>query len=645
MAQQHPDVAVHPFGDNVTIEQERKVPIEPFVRFKRAEVEQSIGDRFKQQVKRYPNRLAVKSSNYHLTYAELNRAANQVAQALLTFNGREAGIVALLLETSAPMIISMLGALKAGQPYVPLDPLFPRERNRIVLEDSQATVLVTNGRNLSLAREWIKPGMELLNLDELDWHLEAEDPWRLVRPEDLAYILYTSGSTGRPKGVMQTHRSLLHMILKYTNGIRISAQDRLTLLASGSFAASVSDIYGALLNGAAVFPFAVRESGFSEMSRWLKDETITVYASTSTLFRTFASTLREDDSFPGLRMIKLGGELVTRKDIEIYRDFFPASCILHVSLGSTEMSSIRYYNINKETPIQGNTVPVGYELDDTKILLLDDKGKEVGTNEIGEIAIRSRYLFPGYWRDAESTRRKFLPNEYGEEERTFLTGDLGRIRDDGCLEHLGRSDSLVKIRGYRIELSEIEAALAQHSGVQATATAVWGEGEEQRLVAYWVPRGAPAPSSANLGSFLRSRLPEYMVPSLFVPLDKLPLTPSGKVNRQFLPSPVLTERPLEEYVAPRTGLEEVLVGIWAEVLKIPQLGTQDNFFERGGNSLMAMQVISQVESTFGLRISPIDILEAPTISGFARWMLEEFDRSISPEEVRQYLDQLEQGHS
>ncbi len=261
MGQQHLSVAVHPL--DLVNKQEREEPVKAFVQFQRAEVEQSIGNRFEKQVKQYPNRLAVKSSGHQLTYAELNQAANQVADALLQDSSQEYKVVALLLETNIPVIISMLGSLKAGRPYVPLDPSFPRDRNQIILEDSQANVLVTNDRNLALAKDWIKPGMELLNLDEMDWRPKAEDPQRPVKPEDLAYILYTSGSTGRPKGVMQSHRSLLHMILKYTNGIYISAEDHMTLLASGSFAASVSDIYGSLLNGAALFPFSVRESGFS----------------------------------------------------------------------------------------------------------------------------------------------------------------------------------------------------------------------------------------------------------------------------------------------------------------------------------------------------------------------------------------------
>ena len=497
--------------------QRRRVsPSDPFVRFEGTEIEQSIGHRFEQQVRLYPDRLALKSSTREWSYAALNRAANRVALVLVQTTSSEPGTVALLLETDALLVAAMLGAVKVGRPYVPLDPAFPRERNHYIFEDCQAGVLITNNRNLDLARQWIKPGMELLNLDELDLDGEAEFPQQRVRPESLAYLLYTSGSTGQPKGVMHTHRTLLHMVMKYTNGIHISAQDRLSLLSSGSFAASVSDIYGALLNGAALFPFSVREHGVGELGRWLAQEGITLYASTPTLFRSLSNLLKGQATFPRLRLMKLGGELVTGRDVELYRSFAPPHCLLHVSLGSTEMSSIRQFNLDKETVLAGDTVPVGYEQDDTQVVLLDESGNEIGLNEIGEVAVKSRFLFLGYWRNPEATQKKLRLDPNNPEARIFVTGDLGRLEEDGCLEILGRMDSQVKIHGYRVELGEVEAALAQHPAVKATAVRVVGNGEDQKLAAYLVPRADKAPTARELRAHLRSRLPSYMVPSLYV---------------------------------------------------------------------------------------------------------------------------------
>jgi len=623
----------------------RVIPENPFVRFERRDVEQSIGQRFEQQVRLHPERLAVKSSIRQWSYAGLNRAANRVASTLVQMQAGDSGTVALLLETDALLIVSMLGAVKAGCPYVPIDPLFPQERNRYILDDCRAEVLITNERNLDLARQWAKPGMPLVNLDELDLDQEAEDPQRPVRPESLAYLLYTSGSTGQPKGVMQTHRTLLHMVMKYTNGIHISAQDRLSLLSSGSFAASVSDIYGALLNGAALLPFSVREQGVGELGRWLAQEAITLYASTPTLFRSLANLLKGQAAFPHLRLMKLGGELVTRKDVELYRSFSPPKCLLHVSLGSTEMSSIRQYNLDKDTALAGDTVPVGYEQDGTQVLLLDESGRDVGVNEIGEVAVKSRFLFLGYWQNPEATQKKLRPDPNDPEERIFVTGDLGRLAEDGCLEILGRMDSQVKIRGYRVELAEVEAVLAQHPAVKSTAVKVFGSGEDQKLAAYLVAKEDSVPTARELRAHLRTRLPSYMVPSLYVKLESLPLTPSGKVDRQALPTAVQALEDHETYVAPRTPVEETQSKIWADVLGIRQVGVEDNFFDLGGNSLMAMQILSRTEAGLGVELSLQNLIESPSVAQFATLIVERMSAISDEEELLRLLDELEESQN
>jgi len=623
----------------------RVVPDNPFVRFERTEVEQSIADRFERQVHLHHDRLALKSSTRQWSYAELNRAANCVAYALAQTKISDFGNVALLLETDAFLVASMLGAAKVGCPYVPLDPLFPRERNHYILENCQAEIVITNERNLDLAQQWAKPGMMLVNLDELDLGQELANPSGRVPSESLAYLLYTSGSTGQPKGVMHTHRTLLHMVMKYTNGIHISAQDRMSLLASGSFAASVSDIYGALLNGAALFPFSVRERGIGELGRWLAQEAITLYASTPTLFRSLANLVKGQATFSHLRLMKLGGELVTRKDVELYRSVTPPKCLLHVSLGSTEMSSIRQYNLDKDTPLAGDTVPVGYEQADTQVILMDESGNEVGVSEIGEVAVKSRFLFPGYWLNPQATQKRLRPDPDNPEQRIFFTGDLGRLGEDGCLQILGRMDSQVKIHGYRVELGEVEAALAQHPAVKATAVALVGNGEGQKLAAYLVAKSDTIPTARELRAYLRGRLPGYMVPSLYVKLESLPLTPSGKVDRQALPKPVQEQEDRENYVAPRTPVEEAQTRVWEEVLGNPRVGVEDNFFDLGGDSLMAMQILSRTEAGLGVELSLQDLIQAPTVEQFATVLVERLSRMSDEEEILRLLDQLEESQN
>lgn len=616
--QPHPFDQEEKLGAVGSAQSRRVMPDSPFVRFEEAEVEQSIGRRFEQQVRLCSDKLALKSATREWSYASLNRAANCVASVLAQTKGSDSGTVALLLETDALLVASMLGAVKVGRPYVPLDPLFPRERNHYILEDCQAEIVITNEQNLDLAQQWARSGIALVNLNELDFDQEAADPQRSVGPESLAYLLYTSGSTGQPKGVMHTHRTLLHMVMKYTNGIHISAQDRMSLLASGSFAASVSDIYGALLNGAALFPFSVGEHGIGELGRWLEQEAITLYASTPTLFRSLANLLKGQATFPHLRLMKLGGELVTRKDVELYRSFTPPKCLLHVSLGSTEMSSIRQYNLDKETTVAGDTVPVGYEQAGTHVILLDESGNEVGVNEIGEVAVKSRFLFPGYWRNPEATQKKLRSCSNNAEERIFLTGDLGRLGEDGCLEILGRMDSQVKIHGYRVELGEVEAALAQHPAVKATAVAVVGNGEDQKLVAYLVARADTIPTTKELRAHVRSRLPNYMAPSLYMTLESLPLTPSGKVDRQALPT--LRNLPaIVTYEGANNGsLVDTLRSIWERVLGHDEFEADDDFFDVGGDSLLAISVVAQMSHALGREFDLSILRQDSTLTGIAR---------------------------
>jgi acyl-coenzyme A synthetase/AMP-(fatty) acid ligase/acyl carrier protein len=340
-------------------------------------------------------------------------------------------------------------------------------------------------------------------------------------------------------------------------------------------------------------------------------------------------------------LIKLAGDRVLKSDVDLYKRHFPSTCIFHVGYGATEMNIMRMYFMNKETPLKGSTVPVGYEVEDTKVLLLDESGRESQAGEVGEIAIQCRFLAVGYWRRPKLTQEAFLPDPMGGEERVYLTGDLGRMREDGCLEHLGRKDLQVKIRGMRVELGEVEGALGSHREIQAVVVTAQGEGDHRRLVAYVVFAKRPGPTWVELRHYLKPRLPDYMIPSVYVDLEALPLTPSGKVDRRALPTPARASQPMEELVAPRTPLEEALASIWAEVLKIPQISVNEDFFELGGNSLLAMQVISRIESDFAMELSPRDITEAPTITQLANLILGQFSKMISLGELHYYLDRPE----
>ena len=602
-------------------------PTNAFIEFKKSDVERSIPERFQQQVARYPGRMAIKTRRHEFTYRTLDETANRVARAILAEGEGEAAQIALLLENDAPIVAAILGVLKAGKIYVPLDPTLPRARITYMLEDSHAGVIVTNEKNATLARE-VAQTQRVINMDQLDLGLSTENLDLATSPDAFAWIMYTSGSTGQPKGVAQTHRNVLHFVMNYTNGLHISPDDRITTLFSCHVNAGAHDIFSALLNGASLVPLDVKGEGVASVATWLIQRKATIYSSAPTVFRRFGETLT-GERFPHLRLIKLMAEPVYRRDVELYKKYFSPGCLLVNRLGSTETGTIRWYFIDKETQISGNAIPVGYPVQDNQILLLNNAGDEVGFDEIGEIAVRSRYLSPGYWRRPDLTQMAFLPDPQGGDERVYRTGDLGRMLGDECLLHLGRKDFQVKIRGHRIEVDEIEAALLEIPAIkEAVVVAREDRTGEHRLVAYLVSKGGTLPSVTRLRHTLATRLPDYMIPSAFVTLDALPLAPNGKVHRPALPPPD-TARPEVEttFVPPGTPVEKILAKIWADLLDLEQVGIHDNFLELGGHSLLAMQVVARVFDTFRVEIPLQSLLETPTVASMAIVIVEHLVRN------------------
>ena len=551
--------------------------------------------------------------------SDLNDAANRIAHAILRQRGAGAETIALLFEQGAPVIAAILGVLKAGKIYVALDPSFPQAQLTHMLDDSQAALIVTNSKHLSLAKAWAGNTRYALNIDVLDGSVGDENPDLQLPPDTIAHILYTSGSTGRSKGVIQTHRNVLHKIMINSNSLRLSHQDRLSLLYSCSYSASVKCIFSALLNGAAVYPFDVKEEGLAPMADWLSREGISVYFSVPTVFRGFIATLSGNEPFPDLRLVYLGGEPVTVRDVDLYKRHLPSHCILVNSLSSNETGPIRQYFITKGTQINGAIVPVGYPTPDNEVLLLDESGEDVGLDAVGEIVVKSRFLTPGYWRQPELTEKAFTHAPEGGGARLYRTGDLGRLRPDGCLEHLGRKDFQVKIRGYRIDIPEIELALLSQEHIkEAVVVARQDHAGEPWLVAYVVPERQPMPTSSELRRILEGKFPPYMIPSAFVLLETLPLTSTGKVDRRALPAPATTRPELAiPFVAPRMPIEQRVAQIWAETLGLEQVGINDPFLDLGGHSLLATQIASRVREAFQVDIRLQSLLEAATIADMA----------------------------
>lgn len=587
--------------------------------FPKEDVEQSIPARFERIAEESERRIAVRTRQQTLTYGALNDAANRVAWAILDECGSEAEPVALLQEQSASLIASILGVLKAGKIYVPLDTSHPRARLHRLVEDSQARVLVCDDRHRALAEELAGDRCRLVCADGLGALARTENPEVSIGPDALCGIFYTSGSTGEPKGVLQNHRNLLWDARRQTKDLEIHAEDRFALLFSCGFSASVSPLFGALLNGAGLFPFWIEEEGPARLASWLNDEGITICDMTVMTFRSFARELG-DQGFPGLRLLSLGGEPVRRGDIELYRAHFPPGCILQNALATTETRVISQYFVTHEKRIEGGLVPVGYPVEGKEVLLLDEAGRAAGVDEAGEIVVRSRYLSPGYWRRPDLTQAAFSPDPDGGDCRVYRTGDLGRRGPDGCLVHLGRKDRQVKVRGHRVEIAEVESALLDLNTVKEAFVLARPDesGGSQSLVAYIVPSIEPAPPASNLRRDLAKTLPSFMIPSRFVAMAALPLNRNGKVDREALPAPDFWQgEPGGGFVAPVTREEMTIAAIWQEVLHLDQVGIRDSFLDLGGDSLLAVRMFSRIQSVFGVDLPLATLFRAPTVERLA----------------------------
>jgi amino acid adenylation domain-containing protein len=600
--------------------QTRIGPCNEFEHFEKQEIEQGIHQRFEKVVKKYPKRIAVKDPERGLSYEAVNNAANHVARAIIKRSGTHVGQVALLLQNDAYAIISLLGILKAGMSYVPLDPSFPKDRTGYMLDNSESKLILTDLDHHGLAEEISGGKIPKLMIDEIDLKPPIDDLTCKVDPSSMAYILYTSGSTGKPKGIAFGHRNLLHTTMCLINNLHICADDRMTQLHSTSFAASVVDIYCALLNGASVYPWDVKTRGMSGVAKWLIEEKVTSIQWIPTPFRRLMETLAKYEQFRDVRLLVMASEPLSRREFDLYRRHFPDHCLLVNQMGTSESYNYYLFFANKETVFEGSNVPAGYPVsEDREVLLLDDKHEEVPPGEIGEIAVKSQYMSLGYWRNPENTAKVFLNDPRGSGKSIYLTGDLGRRSEDGCLIHLGRKDFQVKIRGYRIELPEVEFALKQLDHVRDVAVMARADHQkDQKLVAYYIPAHGLELSVTELRRQLADRLPDYMIPHSFVRMHEFPMTPSGKIDKNSLPAPDESRPVLDnDLVAARTELEGILTKAWLEVLGCKQLGVTDNFFELGGDSLQAAEILHLINVRCGVELGYSALLQAPRITDLA----------------------------
>ena len=580
-----------------------------YVPFPRDEIESTIAGRFHRIVRRHGARVAIQSATRDVTYQELDAWTNCIARMLENGldDGREP--VAILLDQGVEFIAAIFGVLKAGCGYVPLDPSFPLERNLRTLADAGARVVVTSVDHKAAAHTLILDRNRVVCVDDIDGVSDAPVA-ASAESSAIAYVLYTSGSTGEPKGVRETHRNVLHNVMRHADAFEIGPEDRQSLLYPCSVYGGTRDIFNAILNGASLHPYAVKDNGHLGLFQWLNRHSITIYCSVATVFRYFAQSLPQGASCPTVRAIKLGGEASRRGDVELYRKHFADHCVLFGGLASTETGVVRQFRVDKTTPIESDPIPLGYAVPDFEISLVNEQGDEVPPGEVGEIVVRSRYLSPGYTR-TDMTRRVFSEPQPGIRE--YRTGDLGRMRSDGCLMHAGRKDHQVKIRGNRVEMAEVEGVLSEQASVRDAVVTIQDDPRgERQLVAYFVCHDGFEARAEDLRALARKSLPDYMIPAAFVRLDLLPRTGGGKLNRKALP-PVDWHAQQAPLAAPRTAQEEVVAAIWCEVFGLSAVGVVDDFFALGGHSLLATQIVSRLRERLGVELPVRALFEAPTV--------------------------------
>jgi amino acid adenylation domain-containing protein len=571
----------------------------------------SIHALFEQQARQTPNAVALEYEDQRLTYAQLDARANQLARHLKKLGVGADQRVAIALPRSPELVVTLLATLKAGGAYVPLDPAYPTERLRYMLQDSQPVVVLSTE---ALAQSLQLQGHALCCLDgaQQPWALEPESaPGQPVRPHDAAYVIYTSGSTGQPKGVAVEHRSVVNYCVAIAAKYVLTGADRMLHASSISFDIAVEEIFGAMSAGATlVLPPWERLPGIAEFEQLIERRRLSVLSLPTAYWHEWVAA-REQLALGSLRLVIVGGESVSAHRLQQWHERAAAHTRWLNSYGPTETTvCVSFAELRPGEPVH-----IGRPMANMQIHILDDQGREVPIGVAGEIHIGGVQVARGYLHRPGLTAQRFVADPYSSEPgaRMYRTGDLGRWRDDGSIEYLGRNDHQVKIRGFRIELGEIEAALQACAGVREAVVLARGEGEHKQLVAYITGDAAPQ----ALREALAARLPGYMVPTAYVPLDTLPLTPNGKLDRQALPHPQASAYGATLYEAPQGELETALAQIWSGLLGVSQVGRQDHFFELGGHSLLAVQLVSRIRVKLGVEVPLAAVFAHPKLSDLA----------------------------
>jgi aspartate racemase len=582
----------------------------------------SIHQLFEEQVRLRPNATALKFRDEQMTYRQLNEKANQVTHRL-----RESGVgpevmVSMLLERSLEMFVAMLAILKAGGAYVPLDASYPAERLAFMAADTKAPVMLAQRSVLNRMESQSWSSAKVLVLDEENAEIDRqskENLETLTTAKNLAYVMYTSGSTGQPKGVMVNHRAVIRLV-KDTNYIDLNEKEIFLQFSPISFDASTLEIWAPLLNGGTLAIMPPDTASLDEIGAAIRRFGVTTAWLTAGLFNVMVEQRLQD--LRPLRQLVIGGDALSPVHVRKAIEGLP-SCRLINGYGPTENTTFTCCQTIAPEDAQRSSIPIGKPIANTQVYLLNADNEPVAIGEEGELCIGGDGLARGYLNQPQLTAEKFVQNPFAidPQARIYKTGDLARYRSDGIIEFIGRIDNQVKISGYRIELGEIETALMQYPDVQSAAVLARQDTPgEKKLVAYVVPQRSGCPI-IELRTFLQQKLPSYMLPSVFVMLNALPLSPNGKVDRSALPVP--ESGGIEKTSAPvplQNDVEQTIASVWERVLGVKQIGLNDNFFDAGGDSLQLLEAHAELQKSISNDLLITDLFEHSTIKSLAQFI-------------------------
>ncbi|NBI30069.1 non-ribosomal peptide synthetase [Chengkuizengella marina] len=569
--------------------------------------DKTIQQCFEEQVKRNPNSIAMVSEDIKLTYKELNEKANHLALLLRKEGVKADSIVAIMQERSMELVIAMLATLKAGGAYLPIDPEYPVERVEYILQDSEAEILLTQTPYTSK----MNPNLKMFELEQPEkMKSEADNLEIQNRVDHLSYIIYTSGSTGKPKGVMVEHQNVVRLV-KNTNYVSFDEGDRILQIGAQVFDACTFEIWGALLNGLELYivdQFTILSP--NKLEEAFKKYKITTIFLTSPFFTQLSQY--KPEMFAGIKTLLVGGDVISPKNMNEVRKKCPGLQWVHV-YGPTENTTFStYFNVDEDYDVN---IPIGFPIHNSTSYIVDQNGKLVPIGVPGEIWVGGDGVARGYKNLEELTSTQFIVDPFAPEGKIYRTGDMAKWLPDGSIEFIGRIDKQVKIRGFRVEVGEIESQILTHPNIKETVVVVYEQNQSKPLCAYLVLEKEL--SLLEVKEYLKERLPEYMVPSSFVFMDKLPLNPNGKIDRKALPEPKLNIE--QEIIPPTTELEEILVEIWEKVLGVEPIGTHHNFFELGGDSIKAIQMVSKLNSQ-GYTVTVKDLFQNPEIIKLSKYV-------------------------